>query len=135
MPGLGQDLDAELAGEVDFRRELIARDPDRLDQRFRRQFASLEAVDEDLRVRPGDVHQLPPQLVGIVRQRLDLLARHHRPERDVAIRCGDLPIARDGHVGLQAVDRQHQRLPVLAGSHPDSGRVRVWNPGNSAPSE
>ena len=118
-PGLGQDLDAELAGEVDFRRELVARDPDRLDQRFRRQFSSLEAVDEDLGVWTGDVDQLPPQFVGVVRQRLDLFARHDSPEGDVPIRGGRLAIARHGDVGLQAVDRQHQSLPVVARAHPD----------------
>ena len=104
---------------MDFRRELVARDPDRLDQRLRRQFPSLEAVDEDLGVRTGDVDQLPAQLVGVVRQRLDLFARHDTPEGDVPIRGGRLAIARHGDVGLQAVDRQHQGLPVVARSHAD----------------
>ena len=104
---------------MDFRRELVARDPDRLDQRFRRQLPSLETVDEDLGVRTGDVDQLPAQLVGVVRQRLDLLSRHHGPERHIAIRGGGLPVARHGDVGLQPVERQHQGLPVLTRSHPD----------------
>ena len=74
---------------------------------------------EDLGVGAGDVDQLSPQLVRVVRQRFDLFARHHAPERDVAIRRGGLPVARDGDVGLEPIDRQHHGLLVLARAHAD----------------
>jgi hypothetical protein len=119
---LRQDLDPDLPREVDLRRELIARYPDRFDQRLGRQVATLEAVDEDLRVGSGDVHELPSKLVGIVGQRIDLFARQHGAKRHIAIRGSLLAIAIDGHGRLQAVDRQHDHLPVLAAADPHVGQ-------------
>ncbi len=120
--GLGQDLDPHLAGEVHLRRELIAGHADRFDQRLRRQVAALEAVDEELRARPGDVHQLPPELVGIVRERLDLLTRHDRAEGHITVGRRLLAIALDRHRRLQAIDRQHHHLLVLAAPDADLGQ-------------
>ncbi len=116
---LRQDLDADLAGEVHFRRELIARHADRLDQRLRRQVAALETVDQDLGVGPGDVEQLAPELVGIVRQRVDLLACHDRAERHVALGRRNLAIAFDRHRGHHPVERQDEHLLVLAAAKAD----------------
>ena len=65
-----------------FGRELIAGDPDHADLRLGRQLRALEAVDLDDGARAGDVRQLPPHLLGILRQRVDLLAGHDRAERD-----------------------------------------------------
>jgi hypothetical protein len=111
---LGENLDPHLAREVDLGRELIACHADRLDQRLGRQLATFEAVDQDLRVRPGDVDQLPAELVGIVGQRFDLFARERRAEGDVAVGRRVLAIPLDGDGGLHAIDRQHDDLAVRA---------------------
>jgi hypothetical protein len=106
---------------VDLGGELVARHADRFDERLGRQLAALEAVDQNLRVGAGKVHQLPAQFVGIVRQRLDLFAGQHAPERDVAIGRGLLTISLDSHGGLHAIDRQDDDLAIRAGAEPHIG--------------
>lgn len=112
-PGLGENLNPEFAGIVRFRRKLIPGDPNRLDHGFRGKLTPFEAVDENLRVRPAHVHQLTAKLVGIVRERLDLLPRENRSERHVTLRRGLLAIPFHRDRGLHAIDRKDNHLAVV----------------------
>ena len=66
-------------------------------------------------VAAGHVLELLRHLVGIVRQRLDLLARHRRAEGGAAIRRRFPRIARDRHRVLHALQREHDDVLVVAG--------------------
>ena len=102
--------------------ELIARDADRSNLRFVRQRAAFEAVDLDDRAGAGHVHQLLPQHVGIVGQRLELFAGERGAEGRAA-RVGGrrLLVLADRDRFLVAGDRQHQHLPVVAVADPHLG--------------
>ena len=85
----------------------------------------------------GDVLQLLRHLVGIVRQRLDLLARHRRAERRAAIRRRLARVARHRHRILQPLDGQHQRRaccrrPSAARPSGGASRSRGIPPGASS---
>ena len=67
----------------------------------------------------GDVQQLAAELVGIVRERVDLLARHDRAERHVAIGGGLLAIAFDRHRRLTRSIGSTSDLFVLAAADAD----------------
>jgi hypothetical protein len=73
-----------------------------------------EAVNADHGVAAGDVLQLLRHLVGIVRQRLDLLARHRAAKGRTPIGCRLSRVARDGHRILEALNRQHRDVLVVA---------------------
>ena len=88
---LGDDLDAHHAGFVILGGERVGVEADLLDLILRRQPAAAESVDEDLRARPGHLRQLLRHLVGIVRQRVDVvLAVRVVREPIVATRLGAL---------------------------------------------
>ena len=113
--------------------ERVARDVDRLDRRLRRQPAALEAVDADDRIPAGHVLQLLRHLVGIVRQRVDLLARHRGAERGPPVRRRFSRVADDGHRVLNTLERQHDdvlvvprfELDVLQEPRLEAGELRV----------
>ncbi len=120
--GLRDDLDVDAAGGMKLRRELIARNPDRADLRFRRQRAALKAVDLDHRSRSRHLLQLLPQRVRIVRERLELFARQRGTERRPA-RIGRrrLLVLADQDGFLVPFDRQHHHLLVVAVAHAHLG--------------
>ena len=70
-------------------------------------------------VRTAEVHQLTTHLVGVVRQRFNLLARHDRAEGDVAIGRGGLAIPFDGDRRRHPVERQHEDLTIAAAADAD----------------
>ena len=120
---LRDDFDRHAARRVKFRRELIARDANRLDHRFRRQRAAFEAVDANHRARPRHVFQLAPQRCGIVRQRFDLFAGQRRAEGgSIPIRSRLLPVLLDRDGRFHALDRQHRDLAILAAAKADVGQ-------------
>ena len=111
------------AGGVKLRRELIAGDADRSDHRLGRQRPALEAVDADDGAGPGHLLELLLQRRRVVRQRVDLIARQRRPERrTVAVRGRLLLVLLDVDRRLDALNRQHRDLPVVAG--PDAHVVQ-----------
>ena len=114
---LRDDVDEQPAGAVVLRGERVAGDVDRLDLRLRRQLAALEAVDAHAqRRRPAMSCSCCAISVGIVRQRVDLLARERGAERAAAaIGRRFLLVAADGHRVLQPLDRQHDHLLVVVG--------------------
>ena len=118
---LRDDVDEEGAGVVIFRREAVARDVDRFDLRLRRQRRSFEAVDADDRRASRHLLQLLAQHGGIVRQRLDLLARQRRSERRRAIDGDFLFVARDGDRVGDLLDGERERLAILARADADVG--------------
>ncbi len=111
---LRDDVDEQAARVVILGGECVARDVDRLDRRFRRQASPFETVDADDGVAAGHVLQLLRHLVGIVRERVDLFAGQRRAERALAIRRNFARVARHGHRILQPLDRQHDRVLVVA---------------------
>ena len=116
---LGDDLDGHAAGTMVFRRKLVARDADGSDLRLRGQRASLETVDADDGTGAGHVLELLLQLDGVVRQRLDLIAREHGPERLSPVRRRFLPVLGHGNRRLDFLNRQHGDVFVLAAAHAD----------------
>ncbi len=68
----------------------VGLEADLLNLILRRQPAAAEAVDEELRARPGHLHQLLGHLVGIVREAGNVVGRQRRREAVVAARCGAL---------------------------------------------
>ena len=88
---LGDHLDAHHAGVVVLGGVRVGAEADLLDLVLRRQPAAAEPVDEDLRARTGHLRELLGHLVGIVRERVDLLLRQ---------RGGEAVVAPLGGVGL-----------------------------------
>ncbi len=121
-PRLGDDLHRRAARRVVLRRELVARDADGSNHRLGRQRRALEAVYLDDRAGPGHVLQLLAEDVGIVGQRLELLPREHGAECGLAIGGRLLLVALHCDCILQARDRQHHHLLVVAGTDPDLGQ-------------
>ena len=126
MPGRVITSMRTMPGFVVLGRERVAVEADLLDLILRRQPAAAEAVDEDLRARPGHLRELLGHLVRIVGQRVDLFRRQGLREAVVAaivgglIGHGDLFGDRDrqrrgGGVGAAAdVDRQRRRAEASA---------------------
>ena len=112
---LGDHLDPHHAGLVVLGRERIGVEADLLDLILRRQPAAAEAVDEDLRARPGHARELLGHLVRIVGQRVDLVLGERLREAVVAAIGGAL-ILHD-HRLFDGGQRQPQRGPVLAAPH------------------
>ena len=112
------------------RGELIARDADRPDHRLGGQRAAFEAVNADHCAGTGHLLQLLLKDRWIIGQRLDLIAREGRAERRaVAIGRGLLFVLLDADRRLQALDRQHGHLFVLAAPDPDVGEELLLESG------
>jgi hypothetical protein len=113
---LRDDVDEQPAGVVVLRGERVAGHVDRLDHRLGRQLAAFEAVDPHDRSAAGHLLELLRHLRGIVRERVDLLARQRGAERAVvAIGRRFLFVAAHGHGILQTLNREHDHLLVVVG--------------------
>ena len=89
-----------------------------------------EAVDADHRVAAGHFHQLPHQLVGIVRERLDLLIGQLRRQRSaIRIGRGGLRVDADFDVVRERGDRELELLLVVAGAQPHIGQFECFEAG------
>ncbi len=126
--GHGHDVDehhAAHAAVVLGGEHVHARQPDRSDLRLRRQAAAREAVHAQ--DRPGRRHRLEHRLhlVGIVRQRVDLLAGQNRAERAaLCVERRRLPVAADGEPFLDALDLQRHAAPGVAPGRARARRAR-----------
>jgi hypothetical protein len=118
-PRLRDDVDEQPAGAVVFRGELVAGDPDHFDLRLRRQLLTLEAVDAHHGTESRHILELAFEFVGILRQRLDLLARENRAERQAAIGRSFLPIAAHRNGVFHFLERHNQDVLVVARANPD----------------
>ena len=103
-----------------------AGETDRADLRLRRQLAAAEAVHPDRRARPGHLLEHLLHLVGIVRQRVDLLFRQDVAEAlALGIRGGGGRVAADRDALVDLLDGS-----VLRAGCPPRARGR---PGSSGP--
>src|SRR6185295_7310169 len=95
--------------------ELVARDVNGLDLRLRRQLLAFEAVNANDGVGPRQLGELPLQLVGIVRERVNLIGGELQAElgrspvcrrflRVVADDDGRLELRQDQYDGELVVD-------------------------------
>ena len=110
--------------------ELIARDTNRSNHRFGRQRSAFETVDADHRTGTRHVLELLLQDRRVVRERLDLLARQGRAKRRAVPVGGRLLfVLFHGDRRLDALDRQHGDLPVLAVPHADISQQPFFESG------
>jgi hypothetical protein len=119
--GLRDDVDEEGAGVVILRGEAVARDVDRLDLRLRWERRAFEAVHANHRTGAGQIVQLLPQNVGIIREGVDLLASQRGTERVLPIRGRFLFVASDRDLVRELQNGERQRLLVLADPDADVG--------------
>ena len=103
-------------------REGVADDADRADDVARRQRAAVETVDAHARGAAGHLHQLPHQLVRIVRERLDLFVGQLRRERVVRIGGRRLRIQSDFHRVGERGQLELDLLLVVAGAQAHVGQ-------------
>ncbi len=82
--GAGRDVDEHEPAAVVFRRERVAPEPDAANLGLRRQLPAAETVDPDHRARARHLFQRGLHLIGIVRERLDLIPREHARKRATA---------------------------------------------------
>jgi hypothetical protein len=105
---------------VVFGGERVAGDADRFDHRFGRKRRAFETVHADDDAGTGNFLELPPHLGGVVRERVDLLARERRSERGAAAIGGGFGrVLADDDVLGNFFDGEHERLAVVAGAQLD----------------
>ncbi len=138
-PGAGHRHDVDEHGPahaaVVLRGELVhARQANRTDLRLGRELAAGEAVHADRRARRRHRLEHPLHLIGIVGERLDLLAREHGAERRAArVHRRALLVAADGDRFVELLELQGDRAPVIAGADADVADERSLETGELGP--
>src|SRR5271170_4496021 len=103
---LGKNLDPSIPDPVELRRERILIDPNLPNRRLRWQLATFKAVDVDLTaIRPGSRSsqrlKLILQLIGIVRQRIEVASvQHNRAPILIRVHADAVVPVRDANVLL-----------------------------------
>ncbi len=103
------------------RGEAVARDVDRLDLRLRWERRAFEAVHANHRTGAGQIVQLLPQDVGIIREGVDLLASQRGTERVLPVRSRFLFVASDRDLVRELQNGERQRLLVVTDPDADVG--------------